>query len=143
MPDPRKDTSIEDIGLLTLPFKYDGTIVYNRLLAGGSAQVGMAVSLTGLKQVGLGADGARVHGKVVKVEGDGFCSVHVEGGIDLPAAAPIANGSRIVAAGAGLIRAAAAVGAAFAQAAATDQANARGIVTDGSVAASIKVLLRD
>jgi hypothetical protein len=133
MSDPRNKVDHEGIDTMPLTFAYDGTIVFDGTKSGGSVSVGKAVSPVGAGTVGIGANGARIAGRLEKVEQDGFCGVNTQGGLTLPAAAPIANGSRVVAAGGGLIRAAASP---------ADDVNARWIVEDGSVAAAIKLFLR-
>jgi hypothetical protein len=134
MSDPRKKVSHEGIGTMPLTYQHDGTIVHSFTEMGGSVQVGKAVGLVAAQTVGLGANGGRIEGKLEKVEPDGFCGVNTEGGLTLPAAAPIANGARVVLAGGGLIRAANPDG--------SEDAQARWIVEDGTVAASIKLYLR-
>lgn len=142
MSDPRKKVSHEGVATMPLTFAHDGSIVYDMTKAGGSASVGKPVTLVGAGTVGIGANGTRVEGRLEKVEPDGFCGVNTEGGMTLPAAAPIANGAKIVNAGGGLIRAAVEPGAAYAEGSADDVSQARGIVEDGSVAAAIQVFLR-
>jgi hypothetical protein len=142
MADPRKAVIYTDIDRLPLSYKYDGSIVYDATKAGGSASVGLAVTLTGANQVGLGTDGARLEGELELVEGDGFCTVNTRGGMGLPAAGVLANGSKVVCGANGQIRVAVVPGGAYAQGTATDQANGRGEVVDGSVAADIQIILR-
>jgi hypothetical protein len=141
MADPRKDTRYTGIDSMPLPYKYDGSIVFDRTKPGGSVQSGLAVKITGLNTVGLTTDGSRIEGKIETVESDGFCTVNTQGGMSLPAAGAIANESQLVGAANGQVRAAAAPGGVYAQAEATDAKNARGRVVDGSVAAAIQLIL--
>lgn len=78
-------------------FAYDNTIVYDATKAGGSAQVGLAVTQEGSETVSLVGDGEEVEGKLIKVEPD-FCVVQVEGEMTLPGgtSATLTEGSKIV-----------------------------------------------
>lgn len=79
-------------------YAHDATIVYNAALAGGSAQVGLAVTQEGSETVSLVGDGEQVEGKLIKVESDGFCVVQVEGEMTLPggSGATLTEGASIV-----------------------------------------------
>lgn len=59
-------------------------IVFDRNNKNGSAQAGMAVMQSGDGEVALITNGMQLHGKLVKVEEDGFCTVQDEGYIDVP-----------------------------------------------------------
>jgi hypothetical protein len=140
MADPRKDADYEGIGYKGETFKYDNTIVFDKTKMGNSAQVGLTVTTTGNKQVGLIEDAQRVAGKLILVEGDGFCTVQTEGGCELPAgdAATVTAGSKIVgalgAAGAkGYIRNAAATAA--------EDAVAEHEIRDAADTTKVKVML--
>lgn len=150
MADPRADNAFDGIGELPVTFKHDGSIVFNPLLPGGSAQVGRAVYVVAARTVGLTIDGVGVKGRLEKVEHDGFCGVVVDGYVKLPSrtGAIPAVGSQIVGAlgGAGnaepgFIRAAAAPGAAYGEGAADDSAAARGQVVDNTNGAAVVVEL--
>jgi hypothetical protein len=72
--------------------------------------VGKAVCVIGNNEVGLGADGNEIVGKLVRVEKDGAAVVQVGGFVDLPyaaVAAPTLRG-RVVGDGTGKVKAAAA-----------------------------------
>ncbi len=84
MGDPRKVVSYEGLFAGYATFKHDTSIVFDSTLEGGAAQVGKAVQLTDAAKVGLTVDGSDVVGKLIKVEGDGFCTVQVEGYCTLP-----------------------------------------------------------
>lgn len=62
-------------------YVHDDTIVYDATLTGGSAQVGLALTIESSNVVSLVGDGENVRGKLLQVFSDGFCSVH-DGGID-------------------------------------------------------------
>lgn len=124
-------------------FKHDNTIVFDDDVAGNSAQVGKAVTLTGeaAETVSLVGDGERITGKLLKVEGDGFCVVQTKGYMTLPGgdSATLTVGSAIVgdlgaASAEGFIQTSAAGTAALAQA-------ARGEIIDASDTANVVVHL--
>ena len=79
MADPREAVSVEGIGYKAFTYVHDDTIVYNSALAGGSAQVGLAVTLEDDKQVSLVGDGEEVEGLLVKVEPGGMAVVQTGG----------------------------------------------------------------
>ena len=84
MSDPRSAVSFEGIGYVAFTYPHDNTIVYNPLVEGGSAQVGLAVTLETNGAVSLVGDGEQVEGKLIKVEPDGFCVVQNGGVMELP-----------------------------------------------------------
>lgn len=98
MADPRSAVSFQGLGYNAYTFLTDSTISYDATLAGGSAQVGLAVVVNGAGQVGLVADGEAVHGKVIKVESDDLATIQVEGVCELPAgaSATVTAGKRVV-----------------------------------------------
>ncbi len=98
MSDPRLITMLPGVQENFATFEYDGSITYNVTLAGGSAQVGLAVGLTGNATVGLCLDGTQVEGLLVKVTDDGFCTVQNLGFCTLPGGtgASLTVGKRIV-----------------------------------------------
>ncbi len=97
MPNPRAVHDFEGIGANFATFRIDGvTIVHDPTKPGGSTAVGLAVNEMAGGVVQLTADGQSVKGKLVLVEGDGFCNVQVEGFTDLPggAAATLTPGTK-------------------------------------------------
>lgn len=136
----RNDVDFDGIGAEFGTFDADGVdIVYDSTKVGGSVAVGLAVMISGNKTVRLTADGVIVLGKLIQVEPDGKCNVQTDGCMELAQgnAVTVSAGNKVVgalgAAGArGYIRNAAANGAAYAEAAADDQANARGVVLDAT-----------
>jgi hypothetical protein len=84
MADPRAAVSHEGVGWHAETYPHDATIVYDAEEEGGSAQVGLAVTLEGSQTVSLVGDGENVLGKLVKVEQDGFCVVQEGGNMTLP-----------------------------------------------------------
>ena len=85
MADLREAVSVVGVGYQAVTYAHDSTIVYNAALPGGSAQVGLAVTLAAAKQVSLVGDGEQVEGKLIKVEPGGFCVVQNGGHMTLPA----------------------------------------------------------
>lgn len=79
MADPRNVVSTEGIGYKAFTYTHDSTIVYDITKVGGSAQVGLAVTLIGNKQVSLVGDGEEVEGLLVKVEPGGAAVVQTGG----------------------------------------------------------------
>lgn len=79
-------------------FPHDNTIVYDAAVAGGSAQVGLAVSIESDNVVTLVGDGENVLGKLLQVDADGFCSVQHAGFMTLPGgtSAVLTAGAKIV-----------------------------------------------
>lgn len=99
MSDPRADVAFEQIGELRATYEIDdSTITYDADEANGSAQVGLAVTLSDNKTIALAADGEAIEGKLLKVESDGFAVVQVGGYMTLPAgtSASLTNGKKIV-----------------------------------------------
>jgi hypothetical protein len=124
------------------------TITFSATAARGSAVVDRAVSLSGAGIVKLAADGERVIGRLDRVENDGICTVQDGGHTTLPGGtgATLTNGTAFVGAlnggNPGYIRSAAATGAAYAEAAADDQANANSNqIIDSATATAVKVRL--
>ncbi|MEJ7763497.1 MAG: hypothetical protein WKF80_11960 [Thermomicrobiales bacterium] len=138
--DPRKTVQYDGIHFRTSEGHVDASIVYSKTVAGGSVSVGKAVRLTGNRIFGLATTGTEVAGRLVLVESDGVCTVQVGGFMELPAAAAIPFGSRVVGGVvAGNIRALAAPSATYVASEGTEAAAAKGQVWDGSVPASIVV----
>lgn len=98
MADPRSAISFQGLGYNAYTFATDSTISYDATLAGGSAQVGLAVVVNGAGQVGLVADGEAVFGKVIKVESDDFATIQVDGVCEFPkgSSATVTAGKRVV-----------------------------------------------
>jgi hypothetical protein len=123
-----------------ITFDGDGsTIVYDKTKPGGSAAVGLAASISSDHTAQLTNDGDVVLGKVVAVEADGKCTIQFEGVMALPAgnAITVVSGKKVVgalgaASARGYIRNPVAIGGTFAQGAATDNGNGRGLVLDAS-----------
>jgi hypothetical protein len=76
----------------------NSTITYDATKTGGSAQVGLAVTLSAARTVALTADGDAVVGKLVKVEADNKATVQDGGYMTLPsgASASLTRGLKIV-----------------------------------------------
>jgi len=99
MADPRKTISFEGIGRRGVTFAIDNsTITYDATKANGSAQVGLAVTLSAAKTVALAGDGEAVIGKLIRVEGDNYAVVQDDGYVTLPGgtSATLTLGSKIV-----------------------------------------------
>lgn len=98
MADPRDVLSSTGTLQVLRPFKHDNTIVYNKAVAGGSAQVGLAVTINADDTVSLVGDGERVAGKLIAVENGGVCVVQTHGPMTLPggSGATLTVGGRIV-----------------------------------------------
>lgn len=62
----------------------DSTITYSATAAGGSASVGLAVTLTTDDQVALCADAEYVFGKLIAVAADGMATIERGYGVTLP-----------------------------------------------------------
>ncbi len=140
MADPRSAVSWEGVGYEALTFAHDNTIVYSATTAGGSAQVGLAVTLEGSETVSLVGDGENVLGKLVAVESDGFCVVQTGGIMTLPAGtgAAVTEGAKIV--GDVLVAAEGYIQAAVAGTAAHHVVS-RGQIIDSSVTTAVVVRL--
>lgn len=87
-----------DANCITL--KHGSTITYAATSSGGSASVGLAVTMAGGtdQTVDLAADAEHVYGKLIKVESDGYCTVQRRGVVTLPAGsgASVTVGKRVV-----------------------------------------------
>ena len=79
MADPRSANSTRDgIAPRVATYKIDNSdITFDAAQTNGSAVVGRAVTLSASDTVRLVGDAGAVHGKLLKVEDDGFCSVQV------------------------------------------------------------------
>jgi hypothetical protein len=99
MADPRKYIEHEGINAKFRTFKIDNvTVLFDGTKAGGSSQVGLAVTLSADQTVALTADGEFVLGALVKVESDNYATVQVGGCCSLPKgnAATTTRGKRFV-----------------------------------------------
>lgn len=99
MADPRKAVKYNGINAKYATYAIDNsTITYDVTKDNGSAQVGLAVTLSAADTVALVADAQAVIGKLVKVEADGYATVQVSGFMDLPggSGASLTRGKRIV-----------------------------------------------
>lgn len=98
MADPREAVSHVGIGYFAQTYPHDNTIVYDATLAGGAAQVGLAVTLEASNAVSLVGDGEEVEGKLVKVEPGGICVVQTGGIMELPGGttATLTPGTKII-----------------------------------------------
>lgn len=86
MSDPRADVKYDAIKPTYETFKIDNsTITYDATKANGSAQVGLAVTLSAAETAALVGDGEGVLGKLINVEADNFCTVQTGGYMTLPA----------------------------------------------------------
>lgn len=141
MADPRSAVSFEGIGYSAYTYPHDNTIVYDNQEEGGSAQVGLAVTLESNGTVSLVGADEQVEGKLVKVEQDGFCVVQNGGVVTLPGgdAATLTPGTRIV----GALGAASAEGYVKSAAAATAAHHivSRGTIIDASDPTAVVVRL--
>lgn len=134
MADPREAVAFDDIDYRAISYNHDDTIVYDATKAGGSTQVGLAVTLESNKTVSLVGDGESVEGRLVKVEPGGVCVVQNKGYMKLKrgTSATLTPGKKIVgdllAAAEGYIRE-------VATGTAAELGVARGRVIDSSAAA--------
>lgn len=122
-------------------FVHDSTIVYDATKVGGSAQVGLAVSIESSNVVTLVGDGENVLGKLLNVGSDGFCTVQHSGWMTLPggSGASLTAGEKIV----GDLGAASAEGyiRVVATGTAAELGHARGMIVDASVTTEVVVNL--
>lgn len=98
MADPREAVAFDDIDFRSVTYNHDNTIVYDAAVAGGSAQVGLAVTLESSKTVSLVGDGESVEGRLIKVEPGGIAVVQNKGYMKLPrgTSATLTAGKKIV-----------------------------------------------
>lgn len=141
MADPRDIVDFEGIGADYVTVEHDGTIVYDRDEEGGSAQVGLAVTVNDDDTISLVGDGERVFGKLITVEPDGKATVQYRGGMTLPGGdgATLTVGQPIV----GDLNASAAEGyiRMAASATAAEAMNARGTIMNNNTTTAVKVIL--
>ena len=124
---------MDGVGVEYATFDIDGaTITYDADKEGGSAQVGLAVTLSDDLEVMLVGDGEAVKGKLVLVEGDDRATVQIGGYMTLPSgtAAGTTLGQPVVGdllgAAEGYVREVVASGATYDQAEAQEALVARG-----------------
>lgn len=138
MADPR---AANNFNLVVYPhqvatFVHDDTIVYDADEAGGSAQVGLAVTIESSNVVSLVGNNENVLGKLISVEADGFCTVQHSGFMTLPGgtSATLTAGTKIM--GDLLVAA-----EGYIQIVATQHTISRGMIIDSSVTTAVVVLL--
>jgi hypothetical protein len=139
MADPRNTIDWEGLGKEAEPFIIDAsTITYDVTQVLGSAQVGLAVTLSAAKTVALTADGDAVIGKLLQVESDGKCAVQTEGWCQLPGGtgATLTLGTKIVGA---LLSAARGYIRTAASGTATELVKARGFIGDAGTTTAVWV----
>ena len=117
------------------------TITFDVTKVNGSAQVGLAVTLSGNNTIKLTEDGEFVLGKLMKVEGDGKAAVQESGFMTLPggASASLTRGKGVV----GALGASSAKGyiREVATATAAELGRQRGYIQDVSDTANVLVKL--
>jgi|SRR5580765_2249773 len=99
MANPRNTVAFDDIGSLTATYLIDNsTITYDVTKVGGSAQIGLAVTISANKTVALVGDAGAVHGRLQLVEADNKATVQVDGYMKLPGgtSATLTPGTRVV-----------------------------------------------
>lgn len=142
MSNPRTVVLTDGMAGDVLTFSIDNsTITYSPTAANGSAQVGMAVTLSAAKTVALAADGEAVLGKLVTVTPDNRAAVQCRGIVILPGGvgASLTLGKAIVgavdgSANKGYVRE-------VATATAAELGVARGAILDAGTATAVAVLL--
>lgn len=141
MADPREAVSHSGIGYKAETYPHDDTIVYDATEEGGSAQVGLAVTLESSNSISLVGDGEQVEGKLIAVEPGGFCVVQYQGNMELPAGngASLTAGKKIV----GALNASSAEGyiREVATGTAAELGRARGEIIDNSTTTAVVVRL--
>lgn len=141
MADPRATLlHVNDALGRTETFTADGvSITYSATVAGGSSQVGLAVTLVG-GVLETAADGEAIVGKLLKVEKDLTCTVQISGFMTLPGgtSATLTQGARIV--GDLLVSAEGYIQAA-ASGTAAHHVVSRGFIVDASDTAAVVVYL--
>lgn len=137
MADPRDDVIFDGIEYEAITIPHDDTIVYDAEEVGGSAQVGLAVSLESSKLVTLAGNGENIYGRLNKVEPDGYAVVQYRGYVKLPGGdtATLTPGTKIV----GDLGAASAEG--YIQSVSTQDTVSRGVIIDASDPTEVVVYL--
>lgn len=142
MSNPRNTVNFDGILPEVVTFKIDdSTITYSASSVNGSAQVGLAVTLSSDGTIGLVGDGEAVVGKLLKVEADDKASVQVGGYMTLAAGngATLTLGEKIV----GALNALSAEGyiRAVATATAAELGHCRGMIIDNDTTTAVVVRL--
>jgi len=84
MADPRLAVGFAEVGAVFASFKIDNSaITYSATSNGGSASVGLAVTLSAADTITLVGDGEPVLGKLISVESDNIAVVQIAGGMAL------------------------------------------------------------
>lgn len=99
MADNRDDVRFDGIGYGAETYIIDNsTITYSATAANGSAQVGLAVTLSAGSTIELVGDGEAVLGKLISVQSDNKATVQTRGFMSLPggASATLTEGTKIV-----------------------------------------------
>ena len=137
-------TNVSNIGVVGAyrTYKIDAsTIIYDASKAGGSAQVGLAVTFSAANTVALAADGDAVIGKLILVESDDKANVMTHGTMTLPggASATLTLGAKIV----GALGASSAKGyiRSAASGTAAELVKARGFIDNAATATAVVVTL--
>ena len=137
-------TNVSNIGVVGAyrTYKIDAsTIIYDASKAGGSAQVGLAVTFSAANTVALAADGDAVIGKLILVESDDKANVMTHGTMTLPggASATLTLGAKIV----GALGASSAKGyiRSAASGTAAELVKARGFIDNAGTATAVVVTL--
>jgi len=137
-------TNVSNIGVggVYRTYKIDNsTITYDASKAGGSAQVGLAVTFSADKTVALAADGEAVIGKLILVESDDKANVMTHGTMTLPGGngATLTLGATIV----GALNASSAKGyiRSTASGTAAELVKGRGYIEDNDTATAVVVTL--
>src|ERR1051326_8989488 len=109
MANPRAQVSFRQVRPTRDSYKADGTtVLYDATQNNGSAQVGMAVSMTNVdRTVKLAADAQRCIGTIEHVEADLVCAVWVGDYVSFPVngGGSLAAGTRVCGAAGGTVRA--------------------------------------
>ena len=137
-------TNVSNIGVVGAyrTYKIDAsTIIYDASKAGGSAQVGLAVTFSAANTVALAADGDAGIGKLILVESDDKANVMTHGTMTLPggASATLTLGAKIV----GALGASSATGyiRSAASGTAAELVKARGFIDNAGPATAVGVTL--
>ncbi len=137
-------TNVSNIGVggQYRTYKIDNsTITYDASKAGGSAQVGLAVTFSADDTVALCADGDAVIGKIILVESDNKANIMTQGTMTLPggASATLTRGAKIV----GALGASSAKGhiRSAASGTAAELVKARGYIENAGTATAVVVTL--
>ena len=141
MANPRLTPAFDDIAAVYATYIIDNsTILYDAAQVNGSAQVGLAVTLSAARTVELAADADPIEGKLIKVEADDRATVQVGGYCTLPAGtgASLTLGKKIVG---DLLVAAPGYVREVATATAAELGVARGRIIDASVTTDVVVCL--